>query len=159
MESSTGSRREARFEIQGSRFTALGYLKSIKKVIGIRDEFRDRNLDDMLVQKWSMFEAGGTVWRPAGPGGMGRRPRRRPWNQKERDHSATDLDTRLLRGRAADSETAAPLPPAPLEALKNRRNRSVARGLPQIFTNLIFFETIAIYLFFRVPFEKSILQR
>ena len=106
-------------EVQGSKFGSLGDLKSIKKVIGIRMKFRDRNLEDILVPKWSMFDRGAPGSRPAGPGsrrerpgGRGRRPRRRPWNQKQPGESDNGFRHAAPRTGAADLK-ASPLPPAP----------------------------------------------
>ena len=45
-------------EVQGVNFSASGDLKSMKTVIGFRMEVRDRNLEDILVQKWSNFDRG-----------------------------------------------------------------------------------------------------
>ena len=63
------------WEVQGVNFSALGNLESKKTVIGFRMEVRDRNLEDILVQKWSMFDRAAPRFEArAGAGGRGGDP-------------------------------------------------------------------------------------
>ena len=78
----------------------------MKTVIGFRMEVRDRNLEDILVQKWSMFAWGGPRFEAGAPrleagaprfasgGGAGGRGGE-PGDGKSLENTETDLGTRL----------------------------------------------------------------